>query len=77
MKAGTGMVEKYAVCVSNEGFEASLEVRKLYRVLPDRKAEAQSLVRVVDESGEDYLYPGELFAPIHVSRETAAELSRS
>ena len=71
------MAERYAVCVSNEGFEASLEVRKLYRVLPDRKAETQSLVRVVDESGEDYLYPGELFAPIDVTRETAAELSRS
>jgi hypothetical protein len=63
--------------VSSESFEASLEVRKLYRVLPDRKAETQSLVRVVDESGEDYLCPGELFAPIDVTRETAAELSRS
>lgn len=71
------MAERYAVCVSNEGFEASLEVRKLYRVLPDRKAETQSLVRVVDESGEDYLYPGELFATVDVTRETAAELSRS
>lgn len=71
------MVEKYVVCVSNEGFEASLEVRKLYRTLPDRKAEARSLIRVEDESGEGYLYPRDLFAPVGVTRETAAELSAS
>ena len=69
------MNETFVVCVRNEGFEASLEVRKLYRVLPDSKADAQSLIRVVDESGEDYLYPESLFASVEVTQETAAELS--
>jgi len=51
----------YAVCLRNGGFAASLEVRKLYRVIDDRDAEVNGLIRVIDESGEDYLYPSELF----------------
>jgi len=65
----------FVICVRNEGFEASLAVRKLYRVLPDQEAEAQSLIRVVDETGEDYLYPAELFAAVDVPADTAAALS--
>jgi hypothetical protein len=49
------------VCVRNEGYLASLELRKLYRVLPDAVARKRGLVRIVDESGEDYLYPEEFF----------------
>jgi len=52
---------QYAVCVRNAGFEASLEVRKLYPVLDDPGAEANALIRVIDESGEDYIYPAHLF----------------
>jgi hypothetical protein len=52
------------VCVSNEGFPASLERRKIYVSLPDPPAEKHGLMRVVDESGEDYLYPEALFLPI-------------
>ena len=73
MSSGTGT--EFVVCVRNEGFEASLSVRKLYRVVSDRKAESQSLIRVVDETGEDYLYPVELFAPVAVPNETAEALS--
>ena len=69
------MQDKFVVCVNNEGFEASLEVRKLYLVLPDATARAQTLLRVVDESGEDYLYPESLFSSVEITRETAAELS--
>ncbi|MGB7492667.1 MAG: hypothetical protein WBN62_20255 [Thermoanaerobaculia bacterium] len=65
------------ICVRNEGFEASLAVRKLYRFLADEEAEAQSLIRVVDETGEDYLYPAELFAAVDVPADTAAALSAS
>ena len=65
----------FVVCLSNEGFEASLTIGKLYRVLPDTKARSESLVRVVDESGEDYLYPDELFAPVEVTHEIATALS--
>ncbi|HLK19598.1 MAG TPA: hypothetical protein VKT81_11600 [Bryobacteraceae bacterium] len=51
----------FAVCVGNDGFAASLEVRKLYPFIYDPDAEANKLIRVVDESGEDYLYPARLF----------------
>lgn len=51
----------FAVCLKNGGFEASLEVRKLYPFINDADAEANDLIRVVDESGEDYLYPAQLF----------------
>ena len=49
------------MCIRNPSFGASLEVRKLYRVVPDADAEANDLIRVVDESGEDYVYPARLF----------------
>ena len=51
----------FVVCVRNTGFAASLEVRKLYAFLQDDDAEAHNLIRVIDESGEDYLYPMRLF----------------
>jgi len=51
----------FAVCLRNRGFVASLEVRKLYPFIDDPDAEANHLIRVVDESGEDYLYPARLF----------------
>ena len=54
----------FLVCVSNEGYLASLERRKIYRRTSDPQAEARQLVRIIDESGEDYLYPSRLFQPI-------------
>ena len=56
---------RFAVCVRNEGAE-DLEPRKVYQVLPDREAGREGLVRVIDESGEDYLYPSEYFAPVRL-----------
>ncbi len=53
--------QPYAVCIKNAGFEASLERRKLYTVVNDADAEANHLIRVIDESGEDYLYPAGFF----------------
>lgn len=58
----------YAVCVRNEGFEESLEVRKIYEVLSDETAENRGFVRVVDED-EDYLYPTAWFLRIELPRE--------
>jgi hypothetical protein len=55
---------KLLLCVRNTGYEASLERRKLYEAVPDRDAAAHRLVRVIDESGEDYLYPAALFTPV-------------
>jgi len=55
---------RFAICVKNDGYEASLEVRKLYDLVTDQEARSHGLLRVVDESGEDYLFPEELFVPI-------------
>ena len=62
----------FAVCLRNRGFAASLEVRKLYPFIVDPDAAANDLIRIVDESGEDYLYPALLFRklalPVDVQR---------
>ncbi len=57
---------RFAVCVRNDGHEASLERHKLYVVLPDAEAEREGDVRVLDESGEDYLYPADWFVALEV-----------
>jgi hypothetical protein len=55
---------QYVVCVSNRGYRASLLVRRIYRMKPDPQAARHGLVRIVDESGEDYLYPEKFFVAI-------------
>jgi hypothetical protein len=65
----------FVVCINNEGYLASLEKRKIYRALPDSDAAAHGLIRVVDESGEDYLYPREYFSPIALPQALAEVLS--
>ncbi len=62
------MKTKLIVCVNNKGFEASLEKRKLYQVIEDYSAEQMNLVKVIDESGEDYLYPSSLFLGIKLRK---------
>jgi hypothetical protein len=57
---------RFAVCVSNTDYPASLEIHKIYRVLPDADAASDGDLRVVDESGEDYLYPAEYFVLIEL-----------
>ena len=64
------MKNKFLLCVNNEGYEASLELRKLYENIPDKDAERHGQVRIIDESGEDYLYPADYFAPIRLLAET-------
>ena len=56
--------KQFVVCIANEGYPASLEKRKIYVELRDPVAQKHNLVRIVDESGEDYLYPKALFRPI-------------
>ena len=58
------MKTSYVVCLKNDGYEASLEIRKIYQVVMDPSAENHHLVRVVDETGEDYLFPDTYFAKI-------------
>ncbi|HWR88228.1 MAG TPA: hypothetical protein VN277_07405, partial [Acidiferrobacterales bacterium] len=52
------------ICVKNDGYEASLELRKIYRIIEDDEAQKHRLLRVVDESGDDYLYPRGNFLPV-------------
>jgi hypothetical protein len=61
--AATGVV-RFVLCVRNSDYPASLELRKVYRLLKDEQASKHHHVRVIDESGEDYLYPEEYFVPI-------------
>ncbi len=68
--------DRFVMCISNEGYPASLDVRRVYRAIPDPDAEKSGHIRVVDESGEDYLYPRELFVPIEVP-EPAAKVFHS
>ena len=72
---GPGRTRRYVVCLSNEGYRASLEPRKIYPVTNDAEAEKAGFLRVTDESGEDYLFPRSLFADITVSAEVAAALA--
>ena len=55
---------QYVICVKNDGNPESLELRKLYRTLPDADAARHGYTRVVDETGEDYLYPSQYFLPV-------------
>ncbi len=59
---------RFMICVRNEGYAASLELRKVYQAVPDAAATERRFVRVIDESGEDYLYPEEYFVPIELPR---------
>lgn len=62
------------VCIRNRGYEASLEIRKIYEILVDKEAQKYNQIRVIDESGEDYLYPVEYFASIRLPSSTKEKL---
>jgi len=59
---------KFVVCIKNKNYPASLELRKIYQVRDDEQAIEHHHLRVIDESGEDYLYPADYFVPIEVPR---------
>lgn len=58
--------QRFVLCIRNDGYPASLELKKIYPILADAEGEAQGLLRVRDESGEDYLYPADYFVVIQV-----------
>lgn len=64
----------FAVCVRNPGYEGTLELRKLYEVIADASAEKHNQVRVVDESGEDYLYPKSWFVSVELPQAVEEQL---
>lgn len=74
MTKNTEQETRFAVCINNEGYKASLEVGKLYRVIPDEKAASHGYMRIVDESGEDYGYTASRFFPLEIPRSLAQAL---
>lgn len=74
MKKQRGVAPQFAVCTNNEGYEASLEFGKLYRVVPDAKADEHGYVTIIDESGEGYWYSSQRFFCLKVPAELARTL---
>jgi len=68
------MKRHFMICVENRKYEASLEIRKIYEVIPDKKAEQHHQIRVIDESGEDYLFPENYFAAVRLPSITKEKL---
>ena len=68
MMKKNGNDSRFAICVDNAGYKASLIVRKVYPLVADADAERRGLVRIVDESGEDYLFPAQLLVPIKLPK---------
>lgn len=67
----------FVICMANGGYEASLELRKLYEVIPDRDAEKHAQVRIIDESGEDYLYPASFFTSLKLPSNILDQLAHT
>jgi hypothetical protein len=68
---------QFVICVDNSEYPASLELHKIYRVLPDKDAQADGDLRIIDESGEDYLFPANYFIPIDLPQTIVRALNRS
>ena len=68
---------RFAICVDNSEYPASLELHKIYRVLPDKDAQAGGDMRIIDESGEDYLFPADYFIPIDLPQTIVRALNKS
>lgn len=67
-------MRSFLLCLSNRGYRASLIPRKVYEQLADNEAGELGLVRVVDESGQDYLFPARLFVPLELPKDVRARL---
>jgi hypothetical protein len=68
---------QFVVCVKNKSYAASLELRKLYQVIADETATKLGQIRVIDESGEDYLYPAQYFVPVQIPQSAEKAVRRA
>jgi len=68
---------KYVICIDNSEFPASLEIRKIYESIPDKDASELGQLRVIDESGEDYLYPESNFVDANLPKEILAAVVKA
>ncbi|MBD2138293.1 hypothetical protein H6F32_11985 [Anabaena sp. FACHB-1237] len=62
-------LKQFAICVKNDNYPASLETRKIYEIIPDEKANQHQMMRIIDESGEDYLYANSYFIVLELPTE--------
>jgi hypothetical protein len=77
MKKSTKTRVRFAVCIKNKGYEASLDIGKIYRVVPDPDAEKRGYLRIVDESGEDYGYSLDRFFALDLPKPLEKALARA
>jgi hypothetical protein len=68
---------RFAICIDNPDYPASLELHKVYRVVSDEDAEKDGDLRIIDESGEDYLYPADYFLLVDLPHDVVASLDMS
>ena len=73
----TGRERQFVVCIRNSGYKASLELRKVYETIPDEQATKRHFLRIVDESGEDYLYPEKYFLTLELDAPVRKALLRA
>jgi len=69
--------KSFVVCINNMGYPSSWEIRKLYRAIPDERAAKLCQIRVIDESGDDYLDPEAYFAPVRMPGATQKAVLRA
>jgi hypothetical protein len=77
MATPKAFTSKYAICVDNTEYPVALELHKVYRVLPDKEAFQDGDLRIVDESGEDYLYPASYFLPVDLPRNVVRIMNKA
>ena len=71
---GQNIEARFAICINDGGYVDDLKVRTVYQILPDESAARNNYIRVIDETGEDYLYPASLFVPVELPPEAAEAL---
>jgi len=77
MKKAKHTLAEFVVCIDNSNYPASLELHKIYRVVTGEEADLKGDIRVIDESGEDYLYPSSYFVPIQVPHSVEESLLKA
>jgi hypothetical protein len=73
---GTEMTSNFVICIDNTGYPASLELHKIYKVLPDERAAEDEYLRIIDESGEDYLYSAKRFLAVDLPKKAQQSIAR-
>jgi hypothetical protein len=76
MKKRNNASRQYVICIDNSGHPVALDLHKIYEIMPDERAAEDDCLRVIDESGEDYLYASERFVPVDLAKRAQESMSR-